>query len=32
MQIVKFNETAYLVDDTIYVDTSCSENAEKYLW
>lgn len=27
-----FNEAAYLVNDTIYLNASCSENAETYLW
>lgn len=27
-----FNEAAYLVNDTIYLNASCSENADTYLW
>ena len=27
-----FNESAYLVNDTIFLDASCSENADTYLW
>ena len=27
-----FNEAAYLVNDTIYLNASCSENADSYLW
>ena len=27
-----FNEAAYLENDTIYLDASCSENVDKYLW
>jgi len=27
-----FNEAAYYVNDTIYLNASCSENADTYLW
>ena len=27
-----FNEAAYLVNDTIYLNASCSENVDTYLW
>jgi hypothetical protein len=27
-----FDEAAYLVNDTIYLNASCSENADTYLW
>ena len=27
-----FNEAAYLENDTIYLDASCSENVDTYLW
>lgn len=27
-----FNESAYLVNDTIYLNASCSENVDTYLW
>jgi len=27
-----FDQAAYLVADTIYLDASCSENVEDYLW
>jgi hypothetical protein len=27
-----FNEAAYYVTDTIYLNASCSENADTYLW
>ena len=27
-----FNKAAYLVNDTIYLNASCSENADTYLW
>jgi hypothetical protein len=27
-----FNESAYLVNDTISLDASCSENVDTYLW
>jgi hypothetical protein len=28
----KFDQTAYLVSDTIYLDATCSENVKDYLW
>jgi len=27
-----FDSTSFLVNDSIYVDASCSENVEEYLW
>ena len=27
-----FNKSAYLVNDTIYLNASCSENVDTYLW
>jgi len=27
-----FNESAYLVNDTIFLDASCSKNIDTYLW
>ena len=28
----KFDQTGYLVADTIYIDATCSENVDDYLW
>jgi hypothetical protein len=28
----KFDQAAYLVADTIYLDANCSENVDEYLW